>query len=1275
MSRKIILILAFIILAGTTWGVDYCRVVPLADGVRITLITPFIGTEVVENRYGKFVRLSSPRAQTVSPAGAPWMPSFILPVGIPPRDTVKIDTFFVYWGESKKLDYPLAPVDSFWWEKGNLRSMPVPPRRELYRRKSIAVDYITKGFLRSQRFGEVIITPVEYDPGTRAVRIADSVVVILKFRDPTGGTFVDEGEFERVLRALLVNYEQAKNFRLAQRKEVPANPFAPAEVWYRVPLREGGVFAITANWIQDAGLNPAEVSPDSVRVFIYGIGTLPLDASQPLPTLEEVPLVYVGNGGQFDDSDTLFVYAPGPEWWSLEGNLGEWHDSPYCDSISYWVAIGGSFDHPPRRAPLTDISSPQMETDYGWTFIHIGEALQFDEYEDNGWYWQIVYGEAGVYFSDPRITTEISPNGGITVRPSTRLGDITCNGVDYSYIGSPRWVNNLQPGSNSVVAHYSAGPNNDSTVYFKYVEVNYAIHLQPQRGVLHFFTRDIPDTVNAKFILSGFDEVPIALDVTDIFDIKQRAVHDDGGMYFVGEGGDREYYVFTRSAVGRFPAPVVERDFPLWSFAENHPGINYLVLSPEVFNTASFEEYLRGKGLSPVTVSLEEIMREFGFGRYDPTAIRNFLCYVYNTYPDPKPVYAAFVGDGHYDFLHKLTDEPIYFPPAMAAARQTDAFYATFSGGSEFLEMLSGRIPVRSQEELERFVDKVSHYSECAPFGEWRITVVPVGDDEYRTDGPPDNLTYTINASELVESVFPARTIADPIYEIEYPRTPSGKKPLAHAALMDKFNRGAVLINYIGHGNYHLWAHEHILNMPGDLSSINNDDKLPLVMAFSCYVSQFFYLHGKECIAELLVRKYPGGAIATVSATGGSFAGSNQALNRRLVEYLFGDDPIPVAGALVAARAGLYTDPNNHDSQYILMGDPSQILAFPYTDISVSLQPETLFAGQWDTVRGTTEYPFDGVAKIFLFAPDQTKFYESPLSGVGSCNYTVPGKVLFAGAASVRDGQFELPIFVPKNLSETMGYKIVVYAYGEENCDNASGARANLVAQVESGITVEDSVGPQIAVHFDKPDFRPDGVVCSDDGSVKVVVELSDEHGINMGALPGQGVVIQLDDVAHRVDISRNLEYALDDPTRATATYTFENIPYGGHTLCVQAWDNVGNASQYCVDFELVDCTAEVYDVLPYPNPFHDGVDITFWLSGEDATADATLEIFTIDGRKIYSTSKTTSASFDWLHWDGTAPNGKPVARGIYIYVLKVKLHSADGKTTEKTIRGKISKE
>ncbi|RKZ34198.1 hypothetical protein DRQ33_02685 [bacterium] len=1274
MSKKILIPLLGIFLSMPIFSASI-DVAETSDGMEISFLTPPIETVRVSTEYGEFIELNSidGNKNYISISGAPKLPVFVLPVGVPPDAEISVK-YSIDWGEPKKLPVHILPAESLYWHRDELIRQDKTPHWRYYHTKAPFPDTVAQfrelGWIRSQRIGQIVICPVKYEPSTKTIQIARSVNIDVKYSQ-ISGRYIPEGDFEPVFEKMLINYSQSSNFRLNRNLvEIPENPFAPAERWYRVALRQGGLFAITGDWLLSAGIEPQETDPNQIRVLGSQVGILPLSMDSSLPTIQEIPLLFLGdNDSIFEAGESLLVYVPGPEWWTAQEGIPYWHPSYYCDSVSIWISITGDFPESARRIESVEITDYEHTSNTGWTFVHFGEDLIYDEYEGNGWYWQTIYGQGGIYLSDPRIAEEISPNGAITIQPTSRLRTVECNDVSYSYGASPLWVDNMQPSSNSIIYKYSPDNQGDSTVYFKSVEVRYAIYLQPNEGILHFFNSE--DTLgNTKYVMTDFSETPIVFDVTDITQIRRLPVDNEGANYtFIDDGEYREYYVFELSAISELPAPTVEDEFLLWD--NNFDGVDYLILASEIFDTDLLEELETEQGNTAITITIESIMKEFGFGRYDPTAIRNFLCYAYNVSSSPKPQYAVFIGDGHYDYRHRLTDKPEYFPPALYASRQTDAFFATFDSDG-FMEMMSGRIPIRNQSEFDNVVQKMRNYSDCAPFGEWRIRSVMVADDEYRTDGRNDNLTYTVNVSDLIQFTLPGKMFADPVYLIEYPRAPSLKKPEARDALVAKYNNGAILVNYVGHGNYHLWAHEHVLNLPGDLSSIKNNGYLPLVTAFSCDVAQFYLLGEKECISELFVRKYPNGAIATIAATAGSYPSSNQAMNQRLLTNLFTGAAIPLAGGLIAARAGLYA---GHDSQYILMGDPAQILAFPYDGIYLNINPDTLVAAQWDTVSGETEIPFDGVAKIFLVAPDQMKLYESPVSGVGSCQYVVPGKILFAGAASVVDGSFQLPIFVPKNLSSTAGYRIIVYAYSEENCNNSAGALTNVFAELESDIAVEDEQGPDIAITFEVDNFHDGGIVCSPDRNLPIVVHLEDEHGISMGGQPGQGVLIQLDDEFNRVDISQNISYELDNPTRATANYSFTDVEYGGHTVCVQAWDNLGNASQLCVDLELMDCSAQIYDPIPYPNPFQDGVDITFSLAGAEAYADVTLEIFSLGGRKIFSTSKTTYKSFDWLHWDGKSSSGEPVARGVYIFVLKATLHSIDGNTEKKILRGKIVKE
>ncbi len=1240
------------------------KVVALDDGVEIELSLPALDTVLVSTDYGEFVRLRLSGAQyTVSP-GEPMLPVEVLVVGIPPDGQVKVE-YEVLWDKELSLSHPVLPADSVFWCGAAVCRKSVPPKPRIYRRKGFApreaVVFEHGGWMRSQRIGRVVVFPVSYDPSRNVVRAARSVRVRLRFKP--SGRYVDEGGFEQVFRAMLLNYDQAKRMRLLRETvELPENVFSHGGAWYRVALRRGGVFALTASWLSEVGISADAVDPNDVRVFEGPPGTLPLALGDTLPSLVEVPALFVGDDdGSFDEGDTLIFYAPGPECWTVENCMPDWKPSPYNDSVSVWICVGGDFPSPPKRLSPLSFAPADTELSCGWTFVHIGQDEDYDE--GFGWFWQKVFGAVTVFVTDPRIVPGRT-NGYICTYPS--YGGVRIEVGGTSYGGSCAWVDELVPGANPIRIVYP------DTVFFKSVEAMYLVELAPSDGFLEFLAREVDGAV--RFLLSGFQN-PVAIDITDIGSARElEVIPYGGGFAFVDSIRQREcrkYVVFDREAVRQLPTGTQETDFSLWEAPTD--TIDYIIISPSVFDPTALADFWSARGIRTEVVWLEDVMRQFGFGRYDPTAIRNFLCYLYNVSDPPRPQYVLFVGDGHYDYRHILTDAPNYFPPAMEAAYQTDAFYVTISDGGE-VELMSGRLPVRSQSELDAVVEKITGYADCAPFGEWRLRAVMSADDEYRDDGRNDNLSYTTSNSELIESFLPPQVLVCPVYLVDFPRTPTLHKPAAKAALLEGVNEGAVWVNWIGHGNYHLWAHERLLDFPGDLPSWRNGQMLPFVSAFSCEGGLFYVGGGWECRAVEVCPKRDGGAIAVLAATAGSYAGNNQHMNERLVESLFGDEAIPISGAAIAARSALYP---NHDSQYILMGDPATVLAYPYGDVSLSVAAdsgETLRAASWMVVSGNVPDIDHGTAKLFFIEPNYYKHYDSPIIP-SSCDYVHPGRILFAGAATISNHSFELRLFVPSGLTYEEGYRVVCYAYGSDGCVNASGAATDIAIDVAGQVDVVDSAGPQIEITFGEGHLAGSDTVCSPDNSLPVFVKLYDEHGINMGSVPGHGILVQLDDEYHRVDISQSLEYTVDDPTSAVASCVFEDVAYGGHTVCVQAWDNLGNASQRCVDVFLVDCKAELYDVLPYPNPFSDGVDVTFGIAGAGVSADVTLEIFTLGGRRIFSASKTTTASFDWIHWDGRAQNGREVARGVYIFVLRAKLRTADGSTTTRVVRGKIVKE
>jgi len=1255
--RRVTIILASILVFQIANGSTKTNIED--NSIEIIFTMDELQTQTINTPMGKFTNiLTSSEFDFEHRSGAPKLPEVYYLIGVPVEGEYSI-SYKVEWGQKQKVLYPVVPVDSFYWDKSNLIAKPMIPEPIYYESEAFFEEPVVAieddGFIRSQKIARIIVKPIKYNYQQGILEIADKVSINVKLSG--FGELIPEGAFEDVLRTVLVNYEQAKNFRyMLIDEDIPENPFDAADSWIRIPLKGGGIYAITKNWFEEMGIEPNTVNPKKIRLYATKFGNFSPNIAEQFEIIDEVPLLYFGNDDSvFDECDTLIFYNVGPEGWILSGSKAIWLEGTFSDSLSIWIALDGAFPESPKRLHPTANTSFDTTIKWGRMLVHYGENKLYDFWLGNGWYNQLIRGEISFILNDLRIVSGSEIPAYLSPAPTTY--DIRCNGQSVSSL----ILRKLRSGLNNITLIY----NYSKDTYFKFLGIDYPINLVASSNFLHFYTDSIlPGKI--KYEIFGFTN-PIIFDVTNIWQVRMFEATEigDGEHYFVDSLVRREYVVFERNFTQPIPMGIIERDFPLWN--PESFNADYLLLSPKELNPESLAKFWENRGLSTRIIWLEDIYHDFGYGRFDPVAIRNFLQYAYNKSSIPKPQYAVFVGDGHLDYRYRMTDEPNLFPPAMFASHGTDAFYATINADSNVIELMSSRLPVKNQEQLDIVIDKMTNYIDNPDFGDWKIRAIIAADDEYRDDNATDHLGYTRNANEIITRYLPSCVMVDPIYLIDFPRTSALRKPTARDALLQDVSKGAIYVDWIGHGNYHLWAHERLLNFPMDLPGWDNGEKLPLVSMFSCDNHQFYFTDNLECIGEDLLRKPSGGAVATIGATSGSTISGNQVINKSLVDLLFYNHSISIGAALVATRRNRY-----HDSQYILFGDPAMKFGFPHLKITMSLDPDTLYAAQWITVSGDVETSINGKVQILLFGPRYNKFYESPVIS-DAVYYIQEGDILFSGLASVHDGYFELPIFVPKNLQDSIsGYRILAYAYSEEEKIDAVGLLDSIPVELSGSPVIDDTTGPEIFISFELSSFVDGGKVCSPDGSLPVTIQVSDPHGIDFGSRPGHGLIVQLDNEDNIIDISSELQYSIDDPTFARATYSFENVEYGGHTICAQVWDNLNNVTQKCVELWLDPCEVEIYDVIPYPNPFKDVVDITFALAGEGISAYVVVTIYTVDGKQIRQLTKSTTNPFDWITWDGKTEYGDDVGKGIYMYVLKAEITSKTGKRWEKIYRGKI---
>ena len=101
----------------------------------------------------------------------------------------------------------------------------------------------------------------------------------------------------------------------------------------------------------------------------------------------------------------------------------------------------------------------------------------------------------------------------------------------------------------------------------------------------------------------------------------------------------------------------------------------------------------------------------------DPSAIRDFIAYAYQSWQPPTAQYVFLVGDGHLDPRnYRWTNERIFIPAYLLpvdnyiSETASDNRYVTVSGSDNFPDLMIGRLPIKTSAEAGMYISKLISY-------------------------------------------------------------------------------------------------------------------------------------------------------------------------------------------------------------------------------------------------------------------------------------------------------------------------------------------------------------------------------------------------------------------------------------------------------------------------------------------------------------------------------------------------------------------------------------
>jgi len=1247
---------------------------------------------ITENFHSKFYTKINFLNNTFNfSTGMPQIPGRTIMIGIP--FGAKVNLELLERKEKKTLKGKIIPVPLIGGKKfGQIEykeDAQIYQSNQNYPAKNAEIS--SAMIFRNQQVVELKLYPVQFDPQNEFIHLFEQLIVRVNF---LGGENQQANtgyiEKRKIYDKVLINPSQSAKWRKIPKK-ISKRLKTNYEIdFYKIYVNENGIYKVTGSDLKDAGLNLNNINSSALKIFNNGGLSLPLNIETPRSDslIENAIIVEDGGDGIFDKDDYILFYGKSVKDWRFDKSNRQYRHylHPYTRNNVYWFSwqnLGSG-----KRIQNRQISNSLSAVDVTNFQDHFFVENEYKNLLNSGTCW------LGNYFSSAARQRIYSKNlkGALPNKPaeirlelagiSNHQHRFVCY-LNDSFIGNVPWFygvsgqtiiikkkyftteinSGLIDGYNNIKIEYQ--PNNDvSLAYMDWIEFDFYRQLKADNDLLEFYS---PDSAGMyKYTIQSFSTDDVLLfDISQFNEVAQiqKTVINSGTIEFVDTTSSNIPKKYFAVSPEKFKQPInIEKDIKS-NWRNYQDGANFLIITYDVFYDAVLPlKSLRENcdNLKTAVVKISDVFDEFSWGLTDPTAIRDFIKYTFDNW-QPAPEYVLLFGDGDFDYKNFISpQDPNWLPPMETSEldedsnRARDDWFVCVSGNDDLMDLAIGRIPVRNFDQALNVVKKIIDYKNDPHAGEWCNTITMVADDEFGQGGGYDSINHIPDAENTCENYIPKRFNVRKIYLTEYPAQQSAsisgiRKPAATQALLEQINKGCLIVNFIGHGNEQLLAHERVINIADDFSQIENGHRLAFWIAATCDFGRWDN-PDFQSFAEQLLTVDGRGAIATFAACRASYPNPNVALNQKILQNLLSvDSSIRLGDAIMAAKVSRGEVVN--DQRYHLFGDPTLQLNMPLNNIKINrYSPDSIRALSKMDIAGTIENPFDSTAvyggKILLSAYDSRKQRIHQVNINKSYQYKLPGNSIFRGVVSVKNNEFLSQFIVPKDITYGGKEGRLDAFYWDETNIGSGFVEAIPVGGTQTNFV--DKEGPFIKIGFNGQDFSPGGFVPA---NCELEVTIEDKtSGVNIAGDIGHKIILTLDNEEdNKNDLTDYFQYEKDSYTTGNIYYPLTNISEGRHQLRIKAWDNCNNSSAIDVEFTVVSGDQLIMrDLLNYPNPFSTTTEITFWINQD---CDVCIKIYTLSGRLIRTIDDLNAEyGFNHFYWDGLDQDQNILANGVYLY-------------------------
>ncbi len=1025
--------------------------------------------------------------------------------------------------------------------------------------------------------------------------------------------------------------------------------------WFKIPIKASGVYKIDAAFFKKFKINVAAINPQNIRIFTAETGMLPQRNDALFKSnLQEMAITVEGEAdGKFDVTDFIIFYAESPDnvlinkkKKTILHQKNAYSDSSYC-----FLNFGNTKGKRIQNAKTLTTNGEEIK--YFQHFQYREKDLKNMVNSGREWVGEYFGTTPSQVFKIPM--NGLVPNSAITINSETMVAttstanfEVLINGKkaiqhDFDPVGSGRFdtkgrldfqsKTDVFDIKDSLSLQYVFKPNKDGQGYLNYFSIQSQRFFQNYTEQTTAFLFDLKPNQNYKI---AAEENLKVLKISDIYNVEYQPFSSNKSSFQADSAftkfqlfNDKNLLIpnsiqaFNNQKIKVYPTPTM-----------------LIVAAPSfVIQAEKLATYRKQHDeMDVVVVSTDEVYNEFAGGRQDPTAIRNYVRFLYNQNPN-KFKYLLLFGDADFDFKNAYQsvnfDRNSYVPTYQSResfhpvnSYSSDDFYGFLdpsegdwienSSGNHSLEIGIGRLPVKTVDEAEAIIEKIKYYENSKNvYGPWRTQVSFLADDG-------DANIHLRDAELLSEFLAEKKTplSLNKIYLDAFPQLNSsvGAKSPAINAEIKKTGIKSLVMNYNGHGGVNGFAEERIISN-GEIETWQNKNSLPLFFTATCDFGRFdspFATSG----AELALLNPNGGAIALLSTTRPVYSSTNFTINLAFYETLANISSIDRLGDVHRQTKNRGID-DIYNRNFSLLGDPSLKLSFPEKAIffdkinSKIINKDTLKAQQKVVLEGSVcKNNFNGKLVIKVF--DKAK-QESTLGNESSkTSFESFQKKLFEGIVAVRNGSFKVNFVMPKDIDYRFGNgRIECYAVNADSTMDAVGVYKNIVIGGSEKNALADNTAPKIDWTFNEEN--------------QLIASVFDESGINLTDEIGHEMWLTIDDTL-KIKALPYYSAILNDYQNSLITYPAGNLKPGKHTAQLKIWDTQNNFKT--ASFEFSTFENNTLKTTVSPNPFKEKVQVKVQNVWVGAELKASFLICDATGRLIHESVQTFQNAEEVLYFD-----------------------------------------